>query len=278
MAGRDKSNGDARHFEGCALVTGAGRGMGATIAEALATDGWRVCVNYGTAAEEAAAVVARIEQGGGTALAVGADVADQAAVDAMFERVEDELGPVLVLVNNAGVRRDLPVGFLPPEDWARVLEVNLTGPFHTIRRALGPMIRRRYGRIVNISSISTGRPLPGQSAYSASKAGLDALTRTVAIEVARRGVTVNAIAPGLVDTGFVGEIEEEWKAAMPPRRVAQPEEVAGLVRYLCSEDAAYVNGATVNIDGGLTAGLAIFSPRGRPAPVGMAVDSENEEE
>jgi 3-oxoacyl-[acyl-carrier protein] reductase len=140
------------------------------------------------------------------------------------------------------------------------------------------MIRQRYGRIVNISSISTGRPLPGQSAYSASKAGLDALTRTVAIEVARRGVTVNAIAPGLVDTGFAGEIEEEWKAAMPPRRVAQPEEVAALVRYLSSEDAAYINGATVNIDGGLTAGLAIFAPRGRPAPVGVAVDSENEEE
>lgn len=280
VAGREQANGNARDpvKDGCVLVTGAGRGMGVTIAETLAADGWRVCVNYGHAAEEAAAVVSRIEQRGGTAIAVGADVTDKAAVDAMFDRVEEELGPVLLLVNNAGVRRDLPTGFLPPEDWARVLAVNLTGPFHTIHRALGPMIRSRFGRIVNISSISTARPLPGQSAYSSSKAGLEALTRTVAIEVARRGITVNAIAPGLVDTSFAGEIDAEWKAAMPTRRVAQPEEVAALVRYLSSDDGAYVNGATLNLDGGLTAGLAIFSPLGRPAPVGTAIDSQHEEE
>jgi 3-oxoacyl-[acyl-carrier protein] reductase len=257
---------------GAALVTGAGRGLGATIAVTLAQSGRPVCVNYGSDAEGAAAVVARIEREGGRAAAVEADVADPEAVEAMYERVENELGPVAVLVNNAGIRRDLPAGFLQPEDWARVLEVNLAGQFHTIHRALGGMVRRRFGRIVNISSISATRPLPGQSAYAAAKAGVDAMTRTIAIEVARRGITVNAVAPGLMNTGFVAEMDEDWGAAMPPRRVAEPEEVADMVRYLASEGAAYVNGAVINVDGGLTAGLAIFSPRGRPAPAGIALD------
>jgi 3-oxoacyl-[acyl-carrier protein] reductase len=257
---------------GVALVTGAGRGLGATIAAMLAAGGRPVCVNYGSDAEGAAAVVAGIEREGGRAAAVQADVADPRAVEAMFDRVEDELGPVAVLVNNAGIRRDLPAGFLEPDAWARVLAVNLSGQFHTIRRALGGMVRRRFGRIVNISSISAARPLPGQSAYAAAKAGVDALTRTVAIEVARRGITVNAVAPGLMNTGFVAEMDEDWGPAMPPRRVAEPEEVADVVRYLASAQAAYVNGAVINVDGGLTAGLAIFSPRGRPAPAGIALD------
>lgn len=254
-------------------MTGAGRGLGTTIAETLAADGWPVCVNYGSDSRGASAVVARIEHDGGHAIAVQADVSDFDAVDAMFTRAEDELGPVLVLVNNAGIRRDLPAGFLKPPEWARVVGVNLSGQFHTIHRALGAMVSRRFGRIVNVSSISATRPLPGQSAYAAAKAGVDALTRAVAIEVARRSVTVNAIAPGLMNTGFVAEMDEDWGAAMPPRRVAEPEEVAGLVRYLASEEAAYINGAVLNIDGGLTAGLAIFSPRGRPAPAGIALDT-----
>lgn len=261
----------------CALVTGASRGIGAAIAEALAADGRSVCVNYASDAEAAAAVIARIEQRGGRAIAVRADVSDAAEVDAMFARVEDELGPVLVLVNNAGVRRDLPAGFLQPADWSEVVAVNLSGQFHTIHRALPGMVRRRFGRVVNISSISATRPLPGQSAYAAAKAGVDAMTRTIAIEVARRGLTVNAIAPGLMNTGFVAEMGDDWAGAMPPRRIGEPEEVAALVAYLTSPEAAYVNGAVLNIDGGLTAGLAIFSPRGRPAPAGIAMDSDEEE-
>lgn len=257
--------------EGCALVTGAGRGLGAAIAEALA-DERPVCVNWNEDADGAAAVVERIEAAGGRAVAIQADISDNAAVEGMYNRVEEELGPVLVLVNNAGVRRDLPAGFLDPEDWQRVVAVNLTGQFHTIRRALGKMVRHRFGRIVNVSSISAVRPLPGQSAYAAAKAGVEAMTKTVAIEVARRGITVNAIAPGLMNTGFVAEMDEDWSAAMPPRRIAEPGEVAGLVHYLVSEEASYVNGAVLNIDGGLTAGLAIFSPRGRPAPAGIALD------
>lgn len=262
----------ARPSGGCALVTGAGRGIGAAIATALAADGLPTCVNYGSDADGAAAVVASIEQAGGRATAVRTDVSDQCAVEAMFDQVEQEFGPVLILVNNAGTRHDLPAGFLEPERFARVLAVNLEGPFNTIHRALGGMIRERFGRIVNVSSISAYRPMPGQAAYAASKAGVDALTRTVAIEVARRGVTVNAVAPGLVGTGFVAEMSEEWGQAMPSRRVARPDEVASFVRFLVSAEAAYINGAVLNIDGGLTAGLAIFSPRGRPAPVTSATD------
>jgi 3-oxoacyl-[acyl-carrier protein] reductase len=268
-----RSANGADEDRGCVLVTGAGRGLGAAIAEALAAER-PVCVNWCADRDGAAAVVSRIEAAGGRAIAVQADVSDRAAVEAMFDRAEEELGPVLVLVNNAGTRRDLPAGFLEPEDWERVIGVNLNGQFHTIHRALGTMVRRRFGRIVNVSSISAARPLPGQSAYAAAKAGVEALTRTVAIEVARRGITVNAIAPGLMNTGFVAEMDEDWSAAMPPRRVAEPEEVAGLVRYLVSPQAAYVNGTVVNIDGGLSAGLAIFSPRGRPAPAGIALDDD----
>lgn len=259
--------------DGCVLVTGAGRGLGAAIAETLAAER-PVCVNWNADGEGAAAVVARIEAAGGRAIAHQADVSDNDAVEAMYDRAEEELGPVLVLVNNAGTRRDLPAGFLQPEDWQRVVAVNLSGQFHTIHRALGAMVRHRFGRIVNVSSISAVRPLPGQSAYAAAKAGVEAMTKTVAIEVARRGITVNAIAPGLMNTGFIAEMDEDWSAAMPPRRIAAPEEVAGLVRYLVSDEASYVNGAVLNIDGGLTAGLAIFSPRGRPAPAGIALDDD----
>jgi 3-oxoacyl-[acyl-carrier protein] reductase len=285
MAAFSKADGDGQAGDGgsgralgCALVTGAGRGIGAAIAKELALQGRPVCVNYSADATGAAAVVAEIERGGGRANAVEADVSDPAQVDAMFGRAEEELGPVHVLVNNAGIRRDWPVGFLETEAWMRIVDVNLNGAFHTTKRALTAMIRNRFGRIVNVSSASATRPLPGQSAYSAAKAGLEALTRTVAIEVARRGVTVNAVAPGLVDTGFVAEMDGDWGAAMPPRRIAQPEEVAGLVRYLTSTDAAYVNGAVIHIDGGLTSGLAIFSPRGRPAPAGIALDDSDQEE
>ncbi|MEA2467311.1 MAG: 3-oxoacyl-[acyl-carrier protein] reductase [Thermoleophilaceae bacterium] len=241
----------------CALVTGGARGIGAAIAEELARDGWHVGVNYGSDAAGASAVVARIESSGGRATSVQADVADPGAVDAMFARLEDWGGPVLALVNNAGIREDrLAVG-LEFESWKRVIGVNLHGAFNTIHRGLGPMVRARFGRIVNLSSISASQALPGQSSYAASKAGLEALTRTVAVEVARRGVTVNAIAPGVVDTSFLPEAAEEWLDSVPAKRLGEPGEVAGLVSYLISERAAYVNGAVIRMDGGLTAGIGI---------------------
>jgi 3-oxoacyl-[acyl-carrier protein] reductase len=226
-----------------------------------------VAVNYSADAAGATEVVSSIESGGGRALAIRADVADLTAVDAMFARVEDELGPVDVLVNNAGIRHDRLIGGLDPESWARVLDVNLGGAYNTIHRAIGPMVRARFGRIVNVSTISATTPLPGQSAYAASKAGLEALTRTVAIEVARRGVTVNAIAPGLVSTDFVPAAAEAFAKGIPARRTARPEEIADCVRFLVSPEAAYVTGALLRVDGGLTAGIPI---PGRPDRSGAA--------
>lgn len=256
MTVRTQSEGRAPgNDESCALVTGAARGIGAAVAEALADAGWSVAVNFRADADGAQEVIERLQRRGTTALAVQADVADSGAVDAMFTRIEADLGPVLVLVNNAGVRHDRLVAGLPVEEWRRVLDVNLTGTFNATSRALGPMIRRRFGRIVNISTVSASHPLPGQAAYAASKAGVEALTRTAALEVARRGVTVNAIAPGLVATDFVPEMSDEWARAVPARRIASADEIAACVRFLASEPAGYINGAVLPVDGGLSAGI-----------------------
>lgn len=251
------SNGAQPRERGCALVTGAARGIGAAVAEMLAAEGWPVGVNYQHDADGASATAERIVAEGGVAVPIAADVADPAAVEAMFDELEARFGPALVLVNNAGTRDDRLAAGLDADRWARVIDVNLNGTFHTMHRALGPMVRRRFGRIVNVSSISARRPMPGQAAYSASKAGIEALTRTTALEVARRRVTVNAVAPGLVATGFVHEMTDEWEQAMPARRAAAPDEIAGCVRYLVSEEAAYVNGAVLTIDSGLSAGLLL---------------------
>ena len=256
------SNGRIPRDGGCALVTGAGRGIGAAIAEALAAEGWPIAVNYSRDADGARAVADRIEAAGGRALPLQADVADADAVDRMFDELEEELGPALVVVNNAGIRHDRLTAGLGEEDWSRVMDVNLSGSFHTIHRALGKMVRSRFGRIVNVSTISAARPLPGQACYAASKAGIEALTRSVAIEVARRGVTVNAIQPGLVLTDFVPEATEDWAQIVPAKRSAAPEEIAALVRFLASEEASYITGAVIPIDGGMTAGMGSF---GRPA-------------
>ena len=251
--------------QGCALVTGASRGIGAAVAEALARGGWPVVVNYRSDRDGALETVRKIDAAGGRALPIEADVADPAAVDRMFEQTEDELGPALVVVNNAGARHDRLTVRLEPENWSHVIEVNLTGTFLVMRRALQTMVRRRFGRIVNVSSVSATRTLPGQASYAASKAGVEALTKTAAVEVARRGITVNAVAPGLVATGFVSEMTDEWATAMPSRRIAEPEEVAHCVSFLVSEGAEHVSGTVLSIDGALGAGLAVLSRRPRAA-------------
>ena len=247
---------------GCALVTGASRGIGAATARALAADGWSVGVNYRRDREGAEVVAASIEEGGGTAMALGADVADAAAADEMLARVTDEFGPVLVLINNAGMTADNLSMRLSDEDWCRVLDVNLTGAFRLTREALGPMMRQRYGRVINVSSVVGLRANPGQANYAASKAGLIAFTRTVAAEVARRGVTVNAVAPGLIETeltrDFTGNGSDSNGSsvlldAIPARRTGTPEEVAACIRFLASDEAAYVTGAVLPIDGGMSA-------------------------
>jgi 3-oxoacyl-[acyl-carrier protein] reductase len=238
---------------GCALVTGASRGIGAAIARGLAEDGWPVGVNYRSDREGAARVVAEIEAGGGQALAVQADVADGGAAERLFNELEGRFGPVLVLVNNAGTRADALSPQIDDEAWHRVLETNLSGAFRTTRRALGPMLRKRFGRIVNVASVVGQRANPGQANYAASKAGLVAMAKTVAAEVARRGITVNAVAPGLVQTEMTEGIGDDMLEEVPARRAGTPEEVAACVRFLASEEAAYVTGSTLTVDGGLTA-------------------------
>jgi 3-oxoacyl-[acyl-carrier protein] reductase len=237
-----------------ALVTGASRGIGAAIACALARDGWRVGVNYRSDRSGAESVVSEIESSGGQAVALEADVADAGAADELFGALESQFdGPVLALVNNAGISRDDLTPSLGDEDWDTVLQTNLTAAFRLTRRALRPMLRARTGRIVNVSSIAALRANPGQANYSAAKAGLIALTKTSAVEVARRGVTINAVAPGLIDTEFIGGASKELLAAIPARRLGRPEEVAACVRFLTSEEAGYVTGAVLTVDGGLAA-------------------------
>jgi 3-oxoacyl-[acyl-carrier protein] reductase len=181
-------------------------------------------------------------------------VADPATADALFERLEKEFGPVLVLVNNAGVRADGLAPMIDDEDWDSVIDTNLSAAFRLTRRALKPMIRNRYGRVVNIASIvGAVKGNAGQANYAASKAGLVAMTRTVAAEVARRGVTVNAVAPGLVETDMTEGIADNLLELVPARRPGTPEDVAECVRFLASEGAAYVTGVCLTVDGGLTA-------------------------
>jgi 3-oxoacyl-[acyl-carrier protein] reductase len=236
-----------------ALVTGASKGIGAAIAKALAADGWAVAVNYRSDEEGAKRTVAAIEEAGGKAVALYGDVAN-GAPDALFTAAEEQLGaPVLALVNNAGVRADGLAIQLEDEQWDTVLLTNLTAAFRMTRRAMRPMIKARYGRIVNVASVVGPRANAGQSNYAAAKAGLIGLTKTVSHEVARRGITVNAVAPGFIETDMTKDLLADVVKAIPARRAGQPEEVAAAVRFLASDDAAYVTGTTLFVDGGMSA-------------------------
>jgi len=238
-----------------ALVTGASRGIGRAVAEHLAAEGHRVAVNYHTGAGAAAALVAIITDAGGEAMAVGADVGDEAAVAAMFAEVGERFGPVEILVNNAGITRDNLLLRMGADDWDAVLTTNLRAVYLCTRRALRGMLRARWGRIVSISSVSGLAGNPGQANYAAAKAGLVGFTKSVAKEVGSRGITVNAVAPGLIDTDMTAVLPEAAREAVLPsialRRFGEPREVASAVGYLASDPAAYITGQVIVVDGGM---------------------------
>ena len=239
---------------GCALVTGGSRGIGAAAAATLAAAGWPVALVCRSSAAAAEEVAGAIEHDGGSARVIVADVADPAAPALVFERAERELGPVAVLVNNAGITADGLAPRMEDASWCRVLETNLSGAFRMSRRALGPMLRARWGRIVNVSSVIGRRANPGQANYAAAKAGLEGMTRTIAAEVGRRGITVNAVAPGLIETRLTERgVADGLLELIPARRAGTPAEVAACIGFLASTEASYVNRTTLTVDGGMAA-------------------------
>ena len=243
-----------------AFITGASRGIGKAIALRFAEEGCDVAINYVTEAgrdnaAEAAEVAEQIEALGRRALCVEADVSDLAAVEAMVEEVIDAFGQLDILVNNAGITRDKTLAKLPRDDWDAVLAVNLTGAYHCAHAAIGHMRERRSGRIISISSVVALMGNIGQTNYAASKAGLIGLTKSLARETARRGITINAIAPGFVDTEMTRAIPEDIRAqivdTIPMERLGRPEEIADAALFLASDQAAYITGHVLSVNGGL---------------------------
>ena len=246
------ATGALRPTDATILVTGAGAGIGAATARALAQDGWLVAVGFGANAEGAAGVVTEIEQAGGRAMAVGGDIGESGAAERLVDEAA-QLGPVLGVVNNAGVRRDGLALQLTDEEWDAVIATNLTAAFRLTRAVLKRAVRARYGRVVNVASVVGPRANGGQANYAAAKAGLIGMTKTVAVEVARRGVTVNAVAPGFIDTAMTADLPRELLEGVPARRPGRPEEVADAICFLASDRASYVTGSTLWVDGGMGA-------------------------
>jgi 3-oxoacyl-[acyl-carrier protein] reductase len=237
----------------CALVTGASRGIGAASAIELADAGWPVAINFRSDAAGAERTRAAIVDAGGAALTVQGDVADPQTAEALLGEVQERLGPVLCLVNNAGIRADNLAISITDDEWSSVLETNLSAVFRLTRLALRPMLRARYGRVINVASIVGPRANAGQANYAAAKAGLIGMTKTIAVEVARRGVTANTVAPGFIDTDMTRDVINGAVESIPARRTGSPEEVAACVRFLASDQASYVTASTVYVDGGLAA-------------------------
>ncbi|WAL62716.1 3-oxoacyl-[acyl-carrier-protein] reductase [Thermocoleostomius sinensis] len=236
-----------------ALVTGASRGIGRATALALAAEGAKVVVNYASSNTAADAVVQEIMAMGGDAIALQADVAQSDQVDALFNAVMEKWGRLDVLVNNAGIARDTLLLRMKLEDWQAVIDLNLTGVFLCTKAASKVMLKQRSGRIINVTSVVGEMGNAGQANYSAAKAGVIGFTKTMAKELASRGITVNAVAPGFITTDMTADIKaDEILKLIPLGRYGQPEEVAGLIRFLASDPAAaYITGQIINVDGGM---------------------------
>ena len=240
----------------CALVTGGSRGIGRAVCLELARGGASVAVNYAGSEEAARETVERcLELGAPDAFAIRADVAEEQAVAAMLAAVEERLGRIDILVNNAGITRDGLMLRMKDADWDAVLDTNLKGAFHCMRGVYQGMMRRRYGRIINISSVVGLRGNAGQANYSASKAGLIGMSKSMAKELASRGVTVNVVAPGFITTDMTAALpqaaQEALLATIPMKRLGAPEDVARAVAFFAGEESAYLTGQVLCVDGGM---------------------------
>ena len=238
-----------------AVITGSSRGIGAAIARELAAQGATVVLNHRDSAAQAEAVVAEIVAAGGQAVAIQADVSSYAEAQRLIKETVERFGHIDILVNNAGTTRDMLIMMMPEADWDLVIQTNLKSAFNCSKAAVRPMMKQRFGRIINITSVSGLAGQAGQTNYSASKAGMIGFTKALAKEVGPRGITVNAIAPGFVPTVLTDVLNEEQKRAIismtPMGRFAKPEEIAYATAFLADERAGFITGQVLSVDGGL---------------------------